>query len=313
MSDAPDRAPDCFETLAAQQFDPFTARSGTQLVGRLLQDLVGTQRPEMVVEIGAGYTTLLIARALKHAAIRRDLEKDKLLAKSQELIESICRRGEQIDPDGPLPAWLTLSVYDFLGQGEEASCADPAYYLGDYRPVLLSFDEAPPESAYALRLRDALAGYDLQPFVELRFEAGVDMFAARLSHIARPIDLFWCDGGPYRAWFSAGWEWLRPGGTMVFHRGLASHKADIDWIRNSRRRDNDIDFYEVIEPNKLVQNGAYVVQKRRPSSLSAAVDTQSSAGSILKSVDALLLREGIRTVSVFEQIYSPEPMQPAAR
>lgn len=290
-----------FAREVRRHFDPFTARSGTFWVARLLRDLIVSQRAQVAVEFGAGYTSLFIARALQEADALFVDEKAKLIRKCIALLERLRASGERIDSAHPLSPRLTLLIYDFLDKGGETSCLDPAYYLAPFGPRLYCFEAAPEGSPYVQRLRSACADLDLTSYLEIYPSATIAGFAEKLGAIARPVDLFWFDSGPYRELFSHSWHRLRAGGTTVFHRGLASLRAEIDWILESRRSQNDISLYEMIEPNKLIQNGAYILQKRNFESFGETRPSQPSAMAILQSIDHFVCAEIADARSIFDQ------------
>ena len=290
-----------FMQQARVHLNPFTARSGTFWIARLLQNLILSQRPNVVMEFGAGYTSLFIARAMQDAAANFANEKAHLLVKCVALLEQLRTSEERIEPACPLSLRQTLLIYDFLDKGGEASCLDPTYYRASYDPRFYCLESAADDSAYVQQLRTACAEMGLASNLEISASATINCLADKLDAIARPIDMFWFDCGPYKDLFRISWNRLSEGGTMVFHRGLGSLRADIDWILDSRSSQNDISLYELVEPNKLLQNGAYILQKRRTTRLGHSTPGQPTAMTVLRSVDNFVRAEIAGAQSIFAQ------------
>jgi predicted O-methyltransferase YrrM len=292
---------DRFARAAESYFNPFTARSGTYWTARLLSNLIVSQRVQTAVEFGAGYTSLFIARALREVDARFSDEKAALLQKCAALLDRLRATGERIDPDMSPSPQLTLQIYDFLDKGGETSCLDPIYYLERNSPRLYCFEQSPEISKYFEKLISSQYELDLWSYIDLNPSATIELYAKKLDDISGYIDLFWFDCGPYTELFRRSWRRLRAGGTMVFHRGTPKLGADIDWILKSRSDQNDISFYELIEPNKIMQNGAYILQKRIAASDRQTWSSQPSAMTILQSIDNLVRAEDASAKSIFDQ------------
>jgi hypothetical protein len=94
----------------------YAPASGTELMRPFLYALVRSTRPKSLLEIGAGYTTAFLLRALSDNIADVHRERGELRAKNQKLLS--CER-DGCSPDERELRWLS----------EAPANVDPAYYL----------------------------------------------------------------------------------------------------------------------------------------------------------------------------------------
>ncbi|MEU4221379.1 class I SAM-dependent methyltransferase, partial [Actinoplanes sp. NPDC026623] len=164
---------------------------GTEHVAGLLTSLVLLTRPRLVVEVGAGYTTPHLLRALAQSATER--------RRDAELVRAV----------GALDA-AAAARRDLLVPHRVCDPDDP---------VLVTIDDLSDDGSSARRVAAAAAGLDLSPFLRIltRDFRGA---AAGIHAEFGPPDLVWFDaGGAVDAadLLAEYWPVMRPGGLVVLH------------------------------------------------------------------------------------------------
>src|SRR5437016_1843739 len=104
-----------FLRIAHDAFNPFTPFSGTEHVAWLLYSLVKQTRPKVVVEYGAGYTTLFLLAALAENASDVKQEAVLLREKTRELGNL---QNLDLTSSG-------LKIAEWFGKGANACGVDP--------------------------------------------------------------------------------------------------------------------------------------------------------------------------------------------
>src|SRR5262249_44856828 len=130
---------------------------GTELMGPVLYDLVRTCRPRRVLEIGMGYTSAFLARAL--AENRDDFVRERaaLVRKTRSYLDRV-RRAERDRGESSRVATLTemnSALAEWLF--EPPALLNPSHYMSDYRPKLVAVDDfsiAGTSAPQVLRLLD---------------------------------------------------------------------------------------------------------------------------------------------------------------
>lgn len=217
---------------------------GTERSGELLAVLVRMARPKLIVEIGAGDSTIYLANALQQA--RLDWKFDK------KLIEE--------------STWQ-----------ERSALVDPSGIPNEYRPRLITIDDFSGEGSSA---KDAW--HDLRQrgvherhvtFVEEEFFS-ID---PEIMDSWGSIDLAWIDAGTPAEdvrFVSALWERISPGGYLCLHEPMMVTTVSVDGalrVRNVRtpiweeilsRLDCSFEALTLPEFHKYRQNGLGIVRKR---------------------------------------------------
>lgn len=137
---------------------------GTESAVFLLYGLVRMLRPRNVLEVGLGYSTPFLARALADA--REEFEADRLLLAEPE------------QDDQRLEVLI------------------PPYYVPDYQPYLNAIDDFSLQTSSALRVSEVLGALGLDQVVRVH-EGNFRGYSEKLNEGTLPLDMVWFDcGGP---------------------------------------------------------------------------------------------------------------------
>lgn len=237
-----------FLRIAGEAFDPFRPGSGTEHMAPFLYSLVRMVRPMTVVEVGSGYSTLFLLRALADNACDIEEEARLLREKSSSLL--------------PLPinvADLDREKRDsWYAAGGKACGIDPLYYLKPYIPHLYSFEELPEDHQYSRTMKQAVAqiGHG-SLFTQIHGKFSTEP-------IPQQVDLAWNDHYGYENFFEALWPRLNPsGGFLVFHNvatSTGSWKA-VEWMKSQRSAQKDLEVLILHETHKLSQSGCAILRR----------------------------------------------------
>jgi predicted O-methyltransferase YrrM len=237
-----------FLQVATKAFNPFVPSSGTEHMAPLLYSLVRMVRPMTVVEFGSGYTTLFVLRALADNACDIEEERKLLREKSSSLL--------------PLPANfedLDIEVAaGWFARGGKACGVDPSYYLKPYTPQLYSFEELPADHEYSRTMTQAVTDIghtDLFTCIHSKFSA---------ESAPQQVDLAWNDDHSYQEFFEVMFPRLNPnGGLFVFHNVPSDEGLwnSIEWMKNERSAQKDLEVMILQEPHKLNQNGCALIRR----------------------------------------------------
>jgi hypothetical protein len=246
-----------FIEIAQAACNPYAPDSGTEHMAPLLYSLIRMVRPRTVVEFGSGYTTLFVLRALADNAAdygdERRLLREKTLAVAggEDLSSLLTEDGKP----GP-------RAMEWYGAGGKACAVDPGYYMDPYAPRLFSFERHPSEHPYAQTLRDAVHRIGHEGLYQPLYGAGFS--AKALPPDALPVDLAWNDDNAYREFFEELWPALNPrGGLFIFHNVTASDEwwYAIEWMKEQRAAERDLEVLILEEPHKLNQNGCAILRR----------------------------------------------------
>ncbi|MEX0921391.1 MAG: class I SAM-dependent methyltransferase [Rhodovibrionaceae bacterium] len=227
---------------------------GTEGVGPLLYSLIRMTRPRAALEVGIGYTSLFIARALADAAAEHAADR-ALLADPQSR-------------DRRKPLLI------------------PPYYTLPYAPKLYAIDDYSAENATARQTLEVLEAQGLRGLVELH-EGDFRGCAAQLPPAARPLDFVWFDcGGPeeYQAFFQEYWPLINPNhGLVALHfsywslpmefQGRRGQAMQPSAILNELKRqqiaageDASFEVLSLLEPHKHRQGSVTLLRRLAPTS-----------------------------------------------
>jgi hypothetical protein len=243
-----------------------TPTAGTELMAPLLYSLVRSTRARCVVEVGTGYTTPFILRALEDNRSDFHRELDALKRKSKDLVD---------------PGWralVTAKVFRnhqrFFGDSMEEKrwiaaepyAADPSHYLRGYDPHLYAFDDYtwPLGTApMVLEVVDKLGLRDKLTFIQSDPSGQKDRIAK--EHL--PIDLAWNDASNYWSFFNEYWELLNPdGGLLLLHNTVNSSSLGNSIILKNLMLKHfsspiDYEILSIVEPHKMNQNSFTMIRK----------------------------------------------------
>lgn len=227
---------------------------GTEAVGPLLYALIRMTRPRTALEVGIGYTSLFIARALADAA-------------------------EEHAADRALLA-------DEGSQDRRKGLLIPPYYGLPYAPKLYAIDDYSAENATARQTLGVLEAQGLRSIVELH-EGDFRGYAERLPQAARPLDFVWFDcGGPeeYQDFFQEYWPLINPNHGLVAlhftywslpmeHQGRKGQAMQPSAILNELKRQQiaagdqaGFEVLSLLEPHKYRQGSVTLLRRLAPTS-----------------------------------------------
>lgn len=233
------------KTFLAHTMSLYNPHMGVENLGPLLYSLIKFTKKRKILEIGAGYTTLFILKALQ--------ENDEELERIWTLQESGKCRLLNYD-------WtVSESVQDMAKEAASLLCIDNCEHQKE---------TATGASAVAKSL--GLDSY-------LNFMKG-DAFELEIE--VNSIDILWCDfgvGSRMHEFVASAWKSIRPGGFLLCHSTLTNQNTR-EWLEAVRsRRGQDItgippdEYSEVslLEPHKRFQNSITLLQKRKDSETGA--------------------------------------------
>lgn len=226
---------------------------GTEMVAPWLYHLIRMTRPQRVLEIGMGYTTLFVARALADNMGDFERERIELRDKTRSLVGQAGVQSRTADEEG-LFAWPYSAP----------ALAAPAYYQSEYRPRFHAIDDLSNEKSSARRVLSLLETIGLSTFVAFH-NGDHHAFSDSFSSDDLPFDLVWvdCDESVYI--FDDYWSLVNPQGGLFFIHSLLSDSGGpevLDYIRGSlEMRSDTFEMLHLIEPHKLSQNGVTLLRR----------------------------------------------------
>jgi hypothetical protein len=239
---------------------------GTEQLGPLLYSLARFVRAERVLEVGVGYTTPFLLKAL--ADNRRDFEQGAAC-----LREKTRRYREARDAvlAGNRPATEQIARLQPLQDrwaGETPPLGDPRYYRRGYRPVLYAVDDLSANTGLEVVLRQVAGELGLASILAFA-SADFRGFSRRIPPEGRPLDLAWFDCGGYNEYgdfLEEYWDLVRPdGGLVVLHATLGnpflSHVVKDLKLRQAAGRDQEFEILSLLEPHKFHQHSVTLVRR----------------------------------------------------
>ncbi|RQR40594.1 MULTISPECIES: DUF2087 domain-containing protein [unclassified Burkholderia] len=218
---------------------------GTENSANLISTLIRMARPATVVEIGAGDSTVFIAKALEQA--RQDWQHDKNL--------------------------LDASTWQ-----ERSALLDPTGIPDNYHPRLITIDDFTAEGSSAEEAWDALKNNDvdegLVTFVKRNFYALDEATIASWG----VIDIAWIDAGTPAddvRFVATLWDRIAPGGYLCLHEPTMLTTVSMEgaqrvrrvrtpiWEELFRRLDDSFELVTLPELHKYRQSGLGIVRKRQ--------------------------------------------------
>lgn len=246
---------------------------GTENITQLLYTLIQMARPHTVLEIGAGDSTRLIAKALQKA--KQAWQQDK------KLLES--------------------STWE-----ERTALLDPSGVLENYQPQLITIDDFSGDSqsakeAWQKLLQDEDIEKDMVTFIHENFFSLDD---ATLKSWG-PIDFAWLDAGTPAddvRFVITLWEHITAGGYLCLHEPTMTTTVALNgekrvrrvrtplWEEILYRLDGSYEALTLPENHKYCQSGLGIIRKRTPTE--KIVRTQSLQAELIE-INELPLRNDL--------------------
>lgn len=218
---------------------------GTDVVAPLLSQLIHMVRPTRVLEVGMGYTTPFLAKALAEVEQRIQTEKAALVAKSEPYL----REGRDFDEE-----WIA----------NRPALLVPGFYNRRRETRFIAVDDLSDEHSSAHEVREALEGLGLADRVTVVNSRLRDCRKALPEDFA-PIDFAWVDAWDCLYFFEKFWDLINPDGGLVVMHYLMTYpegEAVLEYIADSQRlRTGEIEVLNLLESQKLRQNSLTVIRK----------------------------------------------------
>lgn len=230
-------------------------RMGTELMGPLLYSLVRSTRPERVLEVGGGATSLYLLRALADNAADVERERRQLRAKQNAYDRGWEDETLAAQHRGDVLAWLE----------RPPALGLPDYYERVRSGRLTSVDKRSSPYTTAGGANDVARALGLDSWlttVDCDFRE-VDRVLADSDH----IDFAWFDCGgyqDYRDFIDLYWDRIDDdGGLLLLHYTLTvpNHERILAELASEREQRGAFEMLSLVEPHKLMQNSVTLVRR----------------------------------------------------
>jgi hypothetical protein len=219
----------------------YNPHMGVENVGPFLYTFLRLTKKKKIVEIGAGYTSLWILKALQ--------DNDQELEQIQKLQQaSQCKLLNH--------EWTVDTELHKISQ-------EPSR--------LLCVDNCKHQKETATGAGGVAKSLGLDPYLEFRKGDAFDLDLG-----TETVDVLWCDfgvGSRMAEFMASTWTCIRPGGFLICHSTITNENTR-KWLNSMRQRASeeitgiDPDEYvelSLLEPHKRYQNSVSIIQKRKSS------------------------------------------------
>ncbi len=218
---------------------------GTEVVAPLLSYLIHMVRPTRVLEVGMGYTTPFLARALAEIERRTAAETAALVDKTEPYL----RDGRELDEE-----WIDA----------EPALLVPGFYNSRRDTRFIAIDDLSDEYSSAGRVTEVLTELGLADHVTVVNGQLRDCREA-LPEDFTPIDFAWVDAWECLYFFENFWDLINPDGGIVVMHYLMTYpegEAILEYIADSQRlRAGEFEVLSLLESQKLRQNSMTIIRK----------------------------------------------------
>lgn len=203
---------------------------GTEAMAPLLYSLIRFERPRNLLEVGAGYTTPFILKALA----------DNTACFTREL-----NSGDQQGQ---------AKVNDFYDQG--------------YAPKLLCIDNDSHPDSTASKVMMVAQELQLEKYINIVFDS-FEGYSKKLEQNAPPFDLVWFDCGgivEYTFFVNEFWPYINPNGGLLLLHSTQTNLTLNHFIKSIKLRQatsefNNMELIGFLEPHKQAQNSVTVIRR----------------------------------------------------
>ena len=214
-----------------RQIEPLYAlEMGAETMGPLLYTLIRFARPQRVLEVGAGYTTPFILKALAdvHATHRQEV------AARQH---------------APQPHLVS------------------SYYEKPHEPRLLCLDNNSHPDSTASKVVELARTLGLSNYLEIHYE-NFEGYTRKMDPSWRPFDFVWFDCGgllQYALFLNEYWEFVnKNGGLLLLHSTLTNMSVNL-LVKSLKLNQATKDFHNfellsLLEPHKRNQNSVTMIR-----------------------------------------------------
>ncbi len=267
---------------------------GTELMGPLLYQLIRSTRPRRVLEVGIGYTTPFILKALAENSEDFERERRALLEKTRKALLALDRTPSPTRAETAriVNAWLAA----------EPLLANPEFYLEPYCPKLHAIDNRT-HAAPVQEVLDLVARLGFSALLETHISDFRGWTATNRGH---PLDLVWFDCGSsteYLDFLKEYWKFINPNsGYLLLHSTLHSAPLNrvVERLKAGLRGKNGHQFevLSLLEPHKFHQASATLVRftgSFRPRILAGETSLTEDLLSLVTSFRAAIDYESVST------------------
>jgi predicted O-methyltransferase YrrM len=218
---------------------------GTDAVAPLLHALLKMVRPQRVLEVGMGYTTPFLARALAEIAEETLTHGPALAAKTRPYLDS----GTPLDDE-----WM---------YGEPALLA-PDFYNAAYRPKLVAVDDQSIPESSSPRVWGVLRDLGLDELITV-VNADLRECVQHFPADFKTIDFAWVDAWECLYFFDNFWDLVNPNGGLVVMHYLMTYPEGEAFLRYlsalQDSRPGEFEVVNLLEPHKLSQNSVTILRR----------------------------------------------------
>ena len=238
-------------------------RAGTELMGPLLHSFIRTVRPANVLEVGMGYTTPFILKALTDNRNDFLLELEQLQNKNRDYLTKIEGEETKILKQGSKPLVL---MDEWIAK--DPPLAAPEFYTNIYEPVLHAIDNFSSSNSFSSNVQDVLRTMNLDKYLKT-YNGDFRDFKDKVIEDGRYIDFVWFDCGnaeDYKDFVEEYWNAINPdGGYLLLHSTLNrySFHSVMTYFKSKigTSEFNDIEVLSLLEPHKLTQGSVTMIKK----------------------------------------------------
>jgi predicted O-methyltransferase YrrM len=219
---------------------------GSESVAPLLYTLVRFTRPRRVLEVGSGYTTAFIARALADNAADFQQARPFVAAKARDFLRVQPNLQQQ-------KAWYKT----------EPPFASPLFYTSPYKPIFVAVDSLAIASSSASQVSSILDRVGLGGIVTM-LNGDLRQLHERVVQHCAPIDFAWVDCDQSITVFEQYWPDMNPAdGVLLFHWLLTDRNGEavLEYFKSKQRIRNDFEIVSLWEPHKIAQNSITIIRK----------------------------------------------------
>jgi hypothetical protein len=256
---------------------------GSDVMAPLLYSLIRFVRARTVLEVGMGYTTPFIARALKDNDDAFRAERSAVIRKSDAYLRDVdamdasAKTSDGRPEQRGLPAVYQPKTSRLADRRTEWMFADPAallrpgYYLEERRSQLYCIDNIAVASSSARFVKAKLDQLDLSSFVTDHYADFWSFDIASAVGSDLPFDLIWLDvpvsvrnvmsllNGPH-------WKLLNPNGGLLLIHDMLTHEGGQMLVKeffkaDQQKRFDEFEFVGLLEPQRIVQNSFVMLRK----------------------------------------------------
>lgn len=228
---------------------------GTELMGPLLYQMIRSLRPVSVLEVGMGYTTPFLVKALEDNVKDFACEKEQLLTKTRRLMqqnEGKSASGENSD------AWFI----------ENPPLCDPSFYAREHDPYLHAIDNLSSSRSSAPAVVECIEILGLMRRVNI-YDGDFRGCSRKIAAKHRPFDFVWFDCGGYHEYcdfLEEYWEHIsNNGGILILHLTLSSIAInsivkDLK-LKQATTHFGEFELISMLEPHKVHQSSFTIIRK----------------------------------------------------